>query len=123
MEFFPRLTNMEQMSYEVSDSYFTSQESPSRVNSLLKYAKILIVLEDPVKRAFYHYQVSIGIVLGLRDLLPFVKSFHCKDLLSRHLEQSLKLYINDKRTKPLDRETSLSGYLPFMFEQKGRQVF
>lgn len=57
MKFFPRLTKAEQqLSYEVSDEYFTDHDSPYRASNLLKSAKILIVLEDPVKRAFNHYQ-------------------------------------------------------------------
>ena len=59
MKFFPRPTRAEQqLSYEVSDKYFTDHDSPYRASNLLKSAKILIVLDDPVKRAFYHYQVS-----------------------------------------------------------------
>ena len=46
------------MSFEVSDEYLTNHDSPYRASNLLKSAKILIVLEDPVKRAFYHYQVG-----------------------------------------------------------------
>jgi hypothetical protein len=59
MEFFPRPTRVEQMSYEVSEEYFTTRDSPYSASNLLKSAKILIVLEDPVKRAFYHYQVGL----------------------------------------------------------------
>lgn len=40
----------------MSDEYFTHNDSPYRASNLLKSAKILIVLEDPVKRAFYHYE-------------------------------------------------------------------
>lgn len=47
------------MSYEVSDEYFTDNKTPYRASNLLKSAKILIILEDPVKRAFYHYQVLV----------------------------------------------------------------
>ena len=61
MKFFPRPTRAEQqLSYEVSDEYFTDNDSPYRASSLLKSAKILVVLEDPVKRAFSHYQVGIS---------------------------------------------------------------
>ena len=60
MKFFPRPTRAEQqLSYEVSDKYFTDHDSPYRASNLLKSAKIVIVLDDPVKRAFYHYQVSV----------------------------------------------------------------
>lgn len=59
MNFFPRPTRAEQqLSYEMSDEYFTHNDSPYRASNLLKSAKILIVLEDPVKRAFYHYEVG-----------------------------------------------------------------
>ena len=40
--------------------YFTDNDSPYRASNLLKSAKILIVLEDPVKRALSHYQVGIS---------------------------------------------------------------
>lgn len=57
MNFFPRpLRAEQQLSYEVSDQYFTDRASPFRASNLLKSIRILIVLEDPVKRAFYHYQ-------------------------------------------------------------------
>lgn len=80
MQFFPRPTRVEQMSYEVSDEYFTNRESPYSASNLLKFAKILIVLEDPVKRAFYHYQVGILYIEWLWLLL--IKH---QDKVQRHL--------------------------------------
>ena len=64
MDFFPRPTRPEQqMSFEVSDQYFTDRNSPFLASNLLKSVTILIVVEDPVKRAFYHYQVGTLILL------------------------------------------------------------
>lgn len=59
MNCFQQPRKFEQMSYEVSDEYFTDNKTPYRASNLLKSAKILIILEDPVKRAFYHYQVLV----------------------------------------------------------------
>jgi len=76
MNFFPRPTRAEQqLSYEVSDEYFTDHNSPYRASNLLKSAKILIVLEDPVKRAFYHYQVCIMLKCG--SLYRNPQSYRC----------------------------------------------
>lgn len=56
MDLFNKPTNPNTISYEPSHSYFTSTAAPRRVNALLKSAKIVFVLEDPVMIAYDHYK-------------------------------------------------------------------
>lgn len=78
MDFFPRPTRPEQqMSFEVSDQYFTDRNSPFLASNLLKSVTILIVVEDPVKRAFYHYQVGTLILFLLVFLNTLVVCVAC----------------------------------------------
>ena len=56
MDLFVKPSNPNKISYEPSHSYFTSQAAPRRVNALLKSAKIVFVLEDPVMIAYAHYK-------------------------------------------------------------------
>jgi thiamine transporter ThiT len=57
MNFFPKQTELYEKIFEVSSTYFESSVASYRANSLLKIAKIIIVLPDPVQRAYLHYMV------------------------------------------------------------------
>ena len=57
MNFFPKQTEMYEKIYEVSRTYFESTVASYRANALLKIAKIIIVLPDPVQRVYMHYMV------------------------------------------------------------------
>lgn len=104
MQCFQRPTKLEQMSYEVSDEYFTDHETPYRANNLLKSAKILIVLEDPVKRAFNHYQVGILYVSWcyLADVTVY-PNLKCL-LLSYWKTKVTSHYLHKKRNEPIPTE-------------------
>ena len=58
MNFFPKQTELYEKIFEVSSTYFESTVASYRANSLLKIAKIIIVLPDPVQRAYKHYMVK-----------------------------------------------------------------
>ena len=47
-----------QLLFEKSATYFTHPLAPSRAAELLPEAKIIIILHDPVIRAYSWYQVS-----------------------------------------------------------------
>ena len=57
MNFFPKQTELYEKIFEVSSTYFESSVASYRANALLKIAKIIIVLPDPVQRAYLHYMV------------------------------------------------------------------
>jgi hypothetical protein len=57
MNFFPKQTELYEKIFEVSSTYFESSVASYRANALLKIAKIVIVLPDPVQRAYMHYMV------------------------------------------------------------------
>ena len=44
--------------FEKTANYFSHELGPLRVHTLLPRAKIIIILSDPVKRAYSWYQVS-----------------------------------------------------------------
>jgi hypothetical protein len=52
MNFFPKQTELYEKIFEVSSTYFESSVASYRANALLKIAKIIIVLPDPVQRAY-----------------------------------------------------------------------
>ena len=58
MDHFPEPARDSQITYEASQTYLTSKKAPFRARALLKSAKIVIVLDDPVKRAYRHYEVG-----------------------------------------------------------------
>ena len=57
MDLFPKHTELYEKLYEVSSTYFESRVASDRANALLKIAKIIIVLPNPVRRAYKHYMV------------------------------------------------------------------
>ena len=59
MGFFPKQTEIYEKIFEVSSSYFESTVATYRANALLKIAKIIIVLPDPVKRTYIHFMVRL----------------------------------------------------------------
>ena len=59
MNFFPKQTNLYEKIFEVSSTYFDSPVATYRANALLKIAKIIIVLPDPVQRTYIHDMVNI----------------------------------------------------------------
>lgn len=58
MSFFPKQTELYEKIFEVSSTYFDSKVASYRANALLKIAKVIIVLPDPVQRAYVHYMVG-----------------------------------------------------------------
>ena len=69
MNFFPKQTELYEKIFEVSSTYFGSNVASSRANALLKIVKIIIVLPDPVQRAYIHYTV--------REILCVVRQIVC----------------------------------------------
>ena len=69
MNFFPKQTELYEKIFEVSSTYFGSSVASSRANALLKIVKIIIVLPDPVQRAYIHYMV--------RQILCVVRQIMC----------------------------------------------
>ena len=53
-----------QLLFEKSATYFTHLMAPSRAATLLPEAKIIIILHDPVIRAYSWYQVSNEFLSG-----------------------------------------------------------
>ena len=101
MNFFPRPTRAEQqLSYEMSDEYFTDHDSPYRASNLLKSAKILIILEDPVKRAFYHYKVGTSTSKIKVALGTIVRVFYNRGQNLRRKLRILRMFQSTLRNIP-----------------------
>ena len=47
-----------QVLFEKSATYFTHSAAPERMHSLLPKAKLIVILADPIKRAYSWYHVS-----------------------------------------------------------------
>ena len=50
--------NSSTLLFEKTANYFDSSKAPRRVQALLPKAKIIVMLDDPVRRAYSWYQVS-----------------------------------------------------------------
>ena len=50
--------NFTQFVFEKSATYFNHPLTPERVHALIPQAKVIILLADPIKRAYSWYQVS-----------------------------------------------------------------
>lgn len=145
MDFFPRPTRPEQqMSFEVSDQYFTDRNSPFLASNLLKSVTILIVVEDPVKRAFYHYQ-HLKYVEGLElpsfdDLIMSKSDSYLTDLrgiileaghYSEHIARWMKYYnakqmsiisTDDLVSRPISAMNSIQGAIRIETRQDYSEV-
>ena len=49
--------------FEKSATYFTHPQAPLRVYTLLPEAKLIVILHDPIKRAYSWYQVCVCVCL------------------------------------------------------------
>ena len=47
--------------FEKSATYFTHPQAPLRAYTLLPEAKLIVILHDPIKRAYSWYQVCVGV--------------------------------------------------------------
>jgi hypothetical protein len=54
---------------EASPSYLWSREAPKRIRQKIPHAKIIVLLRDPVERAYSHYLMNVR--EGLEDLSLF----------------------------------------------------
>ena len=59
MNNFPNVSeNSSILLFEKTANYFDSSKAPMRVHALLTDAKIIVILSDPVRRAYSWYQVG-----------------------------------------------------------------
>jgi hypothetical protein len=59
MQNFPKVSpNSSTLLFEKTANYFDSVKAPMRVEALLPDAKIIVILNDPVRRAYSWYQVG-----------------------------------------------------------------
>jgi hypothetical protein len=59
MKNFPEVSpNSSTLLFEKTANYFDSVKAPMRVQALLPDAKIIVILNDPVRRAYSWYQVG-----------------------------------------------------------------
>ena len=49
--------------FEKSATYFNSQFAPQRASALLPHAKIIIILQNPIYRAYSWYQVCPNAII------------------------------------------------------------
>ena len=85
MEFFPKPTEIYAKIFEVSSTYFESSAATFRANALLKIAKIIIILPDPVQHTYIHYMVSYRIhfclssklICFIAEIIVQQKKNHC----------------------------------------------
>jgi hypothetical protein len=61
---FPAPQSGRQLLFEKSANYFDNELTPKRVQALLPNARILLLLVDPVRRAYSWYQVTFSFVLN-----------------------------------------------------------
>ena len=59
MNFFPEVAeNSSTLLFEKTANYFDSSKAPMRTRALLPEAKIIVILNDPIRRAYSWFQVS-----------------------------------------------------------------
>lgn len=58
---FPALQSGRQMLFEKSANYFDNELTPKRVQALLPNVRIIVLLADPIRRAYSWYQVIISL--------------------------------------------------------------
>ena len=59
MDFFPDIDeNSSMVVFEKTANYFDSSRAPMRAHALLPDAKVIVILNDPVRRAYSWYQVG-----------------------------------------------------------------
>lgn len=88
---------------DASVSYFYYPNVPKRIFDYNKEAKILIILRDPVERAYSHYLMDKR--LGYIDTL-FENVFHNKDTYLNHFQQYFQLSMY---SDPVERYISQFG--------------
>ena len=77
MSNFPNTRSPAQLLFEKSATYFASPIVPKRIHSLLPKAKLVVILADPIKRAYSWYQVCmhcVSIIVLVIVLLTFESS-------------------------------------------------
>jgi hypothetical protein len=57
--------------FEKTANYFDNPSAPKAIHALLPDAKLIVILNDPVRRAYSWYQVSISFYLGDLNILLF----------------------------------------------------
>ena len=60
LQHFSHPTNVRQVVFEKSANYFDNELAPFRAHALLPNARILVLLVDPVRRAYSWYQVGVS---------------------------------------------------------------
>lgn len=57
-EKFSHITNDNNIIFEKTANYFDNFDAPKKIKALLPNAKFIIIMSDPVDRAYSWYQVS-----------------------------------------------------------------
>lgn len=75
------------LAFEATPDYLFDPRAPQRLSQLLPDAKLIIMLRDPVERAFshYHHNIRLGLEdLSFRDALAAEEERLAPDLASMH---------------------------------------
>jgi len=74
---FPRMGPSSQQTFEATPYYLFHPAAPGRVHSLLPAARLVVLLRNPVDRAFSHYQHNVG---GGVEPLPFEAALDAEEM-------------------------------------------
>ena len=73
---------------DLSSSYLFNKETPKRIHQFNPYAKIIIVLRNPVDRALSHYLMDVN--LGYINV-PLLEVINNKDTFKQHYQEYIEL--------------------------------
>jgi len=98
---------------EISTQYYDCEACPQRISTILPQAKLIIMLRNPVNRAYSHY----GFVVQRRNyrgsFQEFLASRHAaleKGFYSRYLKQYLRYFDRNQILAPLFEEVFIDDF-------------
>jgi len=86
---------------DLSSSYLFNKETPKRIHQFNPYAKIIIVLRNPVERALSHYLMDVN--LGYINV-SLSKVINNKDTFKQHYQEYIELGFYEQQIRAYTKQ-------------------
>ena len=86
---------------DLSSSYLFNKETPKRIHQFNPYAKIIIVLRNPVDRALSHYLMDVN--LGYINV-PLLEVINNKDTFKQHYQEYIELGFYEQQIRAYTKQ-------------------
>ena len=100
---------------EVSPSYFTAPEAPSRIHSTVPDAKLVFILRNPLERVmslYHHMRVSGDLTADLAEALITNAELIDEGFYARHLERFRATFAPERIFVLLQEDAAQGGLAP-----------